>query len=73
MRKPRAVLDAFAAWLHDQDPKALPKGALGEAVANSLSQWGKLESFMLDGRPRRSAPILSILAEPLQNRPLTQA
>ena len=50
LKRSRPVLDAFLAWLHDQEPKALPKSALGQAVAYSLSQWDNLESFMLDGR-----------------------
>ena len=44
------MLDAFLAWLHGQEPKALPKSALGQAVAYSLGQWDKLEAFMLNGR-----------------------
>jgi len=50
LERSRPVLDAFLAWLHDQEPKALPKSALGQAVVYSLSQWNKLEAFMRDGR-----------------------
>ncbi len=46
----RPVLDAFLAWLHDQEPKALPKSALGQAIRYCLNQWNKLQTFMQDGR-----------------------
>jgi hypothetical protein len=50
LRLSRPVLDAFAAWLKVQAPRALPKSALGGAVKYCRNQWDKLEHFLLDGR-----------------------
>ncbi len=46
----RPVLDAFLAWLKEQESQVLPKSALGKAINYCLNQWPKLEAFMLDGR-----------------------
>lgn len=46
----RPVLDAFLAWLEEQDAKVLPKSVLGEAVAYCINQWSKLKAFLQDGR-----------------------
>ncbi len=46
----RPVLDDFSAWLHSQSARVLPQSLLGQAVRYCLSQWGKLERFLLDGR-----------------------
>jgi hypothetical protein len=46
----RPLLDNFSAWLKTQLPKVLPKSALGQAIRYCRNQWGKLETFLLDGR-----------------------
>jgi len=46
----RPVLDAFSAWLKTQLPRVLPKSALGVAIRYCRNEWGKLETFLLDGR-----------------------
>ncbi len=46
----RPVLDAFRDWLHKQTPSILPRSLLGQAVKYCISQWGKLQNFLLDGR-----------------------
>jgi len=46
----RPVLDEFLAWLKWQRPRVLPKSAFGKAIKYCLSQWDKLEAFLLDGR-----------------------
>ena len=46
----RLVLDAFLEWLKTQDPKVLPKSALGKAIKYCLNQWDKLVVFLQDGR-----------------------
>lgn len=45
----RPVLDEFLAWLKWQRPRGLPKSAFGKAIKYCLSQWDKLEAFLLDG------------------------
>lgn len=50
LARSRPVLDAFLAWLKRQDLQVLPKSSFGRAVKYCLSQWNKLEAFMLDGR-----------------------
>ncbi len=46
----RPVLEQFQRWLLTQRDQALPKSALGEAIAYSLNQWHKLEVYLQDGR-----------------------
>lgn len=46
----RPLLDAFKAWLDEQEPRVLPKSALGQAVNYALRQWPKLLVFLEDGR-----------------------
>lgn len=46
----RPVVDAFLAWLKAQQPRVLPKSALGQAIAYCLAQWDKLVVFLQDGR-----------------------
>lgn len=50
LERSRPVLDAFSAWLKKQFPRVLPKSALGQAIRYCVSQWDKLEGFLLDGR-----------------------
>jgi transposase len=50
LERSRPVLDAFSAWLKIQSPRVLPKSVLGQAIRYCLSQWAKLEGFLLDGR-----------------------
>ena len=50
LEKSRPVLDAFLIWLQTQQPRVLPKSALGQAITYCLNQWAKLEAFLLDGR-----------------------
>ncbi len=49
LKQSRPVLDAFLAWLHTQKDNALPKSALGGAIAYCINQWPKLETFLQDG------------------------
>jgi hypothetical protein len=44
------VLAAFADWLADRRPRALPKSAIGEAVTYATNQWGTLCVYPTDGR-----------------------
>jgi transposase len=45
-----SVLDAFSAWLHQQQGNVLPKSALGTAIQYCLNQWQRLTGFLADGR-----------------------
>ena len=44
------ILAEFSAWLDQQALHALPKSALGKAVAYCRNQWPKLNTFIQDGR-----------------------
>jgi transposase len=44
------VLDAFLAWLKEQQELVTPKSATGMAISYTLNQWPKLITFMKDGR-----------------------
>ena len=44
------MLEAFSAWLKTQQPKVLPKSALGQAIQYCRNQWDKLVGFLKDGR-----------------------
>ncbi|MFC4354774.1 transposase, partial [Chryseomicrobium palamuruense] len=44
------VLDAFLAWLEEQQDIVAPKTATGIAISYTLKQWPKLTTFMKDGR-----------------------
>jgi transposase len=44
------ILDAFLAWLHTQQSRALPKSVFGKAITYCLNQWEKLNAFLKDGR-----------------------
>ena len=44
------VLDAFLAWLHEQQEIVAPKSVTGSAISYTLNQWLKLTTFMKDGR-----------------------
>jgi transposase len=46
----KPILERFAAWLKEQQLRALPKGLLGTAITYSLKQWEKLNVFLQDGR-----------------------
>lgn len=50
LERSQPVLDAFSAWLHEQEPKVLPKSALGLAIKYCQKQWDKLTAFLKDGR-----------------------
>jgi transposase len=50
LKRSKPVLDAFLLWLKIQEPKVLPKTALGQSITYCLNQWGKLEAFLKDGR-----------------------
>jgi transposase len=50
LEKSGPVLDAFLEWLKYQTPRALPKGATGQAIQYCRNQWGKLTAFLKDGR-----------------------
>ncbi len=49
LEQSRPVLDAFLAWLHEQNAQVLPKSALGKAVTYCINQWSKLVVFLQDG------------------------
>jgi len=44
-----AVREEFHAWLLEQQPRALPKSPLGEAVSYALSNWAALMRYMDQG------------------------
>lgn len=44
----KPVWDAYLAW--PKSVNALPKSALGKAIAYSLGQWKYLQNYLLDGR-----------------------
>jgi transposase len=44
------VLDAFATWLAQEVPRALPKSKLGEAFTYASNQWPSLVRYVTDGR-----------------------
>ncbi|MCL6445157.1 MAG: IS66 family transposase, partial [Alicyclobacillus sp.] len=46
----KPVLDAFLAWLEEQNARVLPKSLLGQAVSYCLKQWHKLVAFLEDGQ-----------------------
>ncbi|AEF93529.1 transposase IS66 [Desulfotomaculum nigrificans CO-1-SRB] len=50
LARSRPVLDAFWAWLNEQNSQVLPKSTFGKAIHYCLSQWNKLEAFLQDGR-----------------------
>jgi transposase len=50
LEKSKPVLDAFLSWLKIQEQKVLPKSGLGKAISYCLNQWGKLVTFLEDGR-----------------------
>lgn len=50
LERSRPVLDAYLTWLRQQRSRALPKSAVGQAIAYSLNQWDKLTAFLKDGR-----------------------
>ncbi|MDE2105038.1 MAG: IS66 family transposase [Patescibacteria group bacterium] len=49
-KRSRPLLDDFRKWLDQQAQIVVPKSATGEAVAYCLNQWGKLTTFLKDGR-----------------------
>src|SRR5580765_2929121 len=44
------VLNAFAEWLAEEVPRALPKSKIGEAVVYASNQWSTLVRYLEDGR-----------------------
>lgn len=46
----KPILQDFLSWLKTKEKQVLPKTSLGKAIHYCLNQWGKLTSFMLDGR-----------------------
>jgi transposase len=49
IKRSQPILEAFSAWLHEQNAKVLPKSALGQAINYCLNQWDKLIAFIKDG------------------------
>ena len=45
----RSLLDEFKTWLDKSASQVPPKTALGKAIAYTLGQWEKLESYLDDG------------------------
>ena len=50
LEEAKPILEKFRIWLGEQNPKALPKGKLGEAIKYALNQWNQLEAYLQDGR-----------------------
>lgn len=52
MRQEQSALrvKAFKEWLRCQATQTPPKGLLGKAISYALSQWGRLENHLKDGR-----------------------
>ena len=46
----RPVLKEMEAWLIENSPKALPKSAIGKAIAYTLNLWQKLVRYVEDGK-----------------------
>ena len=48
MRKQRSapLMAKFHKWLIDQQPRHLPRGAMGKAIAYALNNWDALEQFL---------------------------
>jgi transposase len=46
----RPLLEAFAAWLAQEVPRALPKSPIGEALVYASNQWPSLIRYIDDGR-----------------------
>ena len=46
----RPVLEAFSAWIKQQQQSALPKSAYGQALTYCRNQWPKLQAYLEDGR-----------------------
>src|SRR5262249_40563696 len=44
------LLQAFAAWLAQEVPRALPKSKIGEAFIYASNQWPSLIRYVQDGR-----------------------
>jgi transposase len=44
------VLKAFADWLAEEVPRALPKSKIGEALVYASNQWSTLVRYLEDGR-----------------------
>jgi len=49
-QKSKPAMEAFRRWLEAEQPKHLPKGAMGEAIAYALNQWHTLTPFLDDPR-----------------------
>lgn len=50
LRRSQPVLDAFSAWVYDQDSKVMPKTSLEQAIGYCSNQRDKLTAFMQDDR-----------------------
>jgi transposase len=44
------LLEAFATWLAQEVPRALPKSKMGEALVYASNQWPSLVRYIADGR-----------------------
>jgi transposase len=44
----KAVMDAFHAWLLEEQGRHPPRGAMGEAIGYALGQWDALTLFLTD-------------------------
>ncbi len=49
-QKSKPAMEAFRGWLDAEQPKHLPKGPMGEAIAYALNQWHTLTPFLDDPR-----------------------
>jgi len=43
------VLAQFKGWLDEQEPRALPRSPMGEAMRYALNQWTTLNRYVQDG------------------------
>lgn len=50
LEQSKPILEAYLAWLKQQESHMLPKSLLGQAITYSLNQWDKLTAFLKDGR-----------------------
>jgi hypothetical protein len=48
-QRSRPILDAIGAWLKGDQPKALPKSPIGEAIGYSLNHWEALTRKLVAG------------------------
>jgi transposase len=49
-KRSKPVLKEIRRWLKTQQPRAAPKGTLGQAIGYALNHWRALTTFLGDGR-----------------------